>query len=90
MLAGGVWGDRQLLSHEWIEAALTPSQLNAGYGLMWWLDTRNVASTSRTPFSARGAGGNVVQMLPEHELVVVTRWAGDVAGVIDRVVRALA
>ena len=36
-----------------------------------------------------GAGGNMVFVSPEHSLVVVTRWAGDPNGVIERVIKAL-
>jgi len=40
--------------------------------------------------SASGAGGNVVAVVPEHDLVVVTRWAGDPASVVNRVIEAIA
>jgi CubicO group peptidase (beta-lactamase class C family) len=36
-----------------------------------------------------GAGGNVVLVEPERDLVVVTRWCADVAGVVERVIGAI-
>ncbi len=54
---------------------------------MWWLNTgqRTWPAASEGAFSASGAGGNVVAVVPEHDLVVVTRWAGDAAGVVDAI-----
>ena len=91
MLARGRWDDRQILSSDWIDMALTPCELNPRYGFMWWLNPgRNPwSAASEDAFAAIGAGGNVVFVAPEHDLVVVTRWAGDPNGVIDRVIKAL-
>lgn len=36
-------------------------------------------------FAARGAGGNVVFVEPERELVIVLRWCGNAKAVIDRI-----
>ena len=36
-------------------------------------------------FAARGAGGNIVFIEPERELVIVLRWCGDAKAVIDRI-----
>ncbi len=59
---------------------------------MWWRNPggQTWAAASEGAFSASGAGGNVIAVVPEHDLVVVTRWAGDSAGVVDRVIEALA
>ena len=38
----------------------------AGYGLSWWVD-------SHDSFSARGAGGHVLAIYPEQDLVIVLR-----------------
>ena len=58
---------------------------------MWWLNagSRFYSQASEQAFAAQGAGGNVVAVCPEHRLVVVTRWAGDADGVIDRVIKAI-
>lgn len=90
-LARGEWNGRRLLSEAWIDAALTPCSRNERYGCMWWLNTKQVAWSNASPraFSAQGAGGNVICVVPEHDLVVVTRWAGDVAGVVNQVIDAI-
>ena len=91
MLARGRWDEKQILSTGWIDAALTPCELNPRYGFMWWLNPGRSpwSAASEDAFAAIGAGGNVVFVAPDHNLVVVTRWAGDPNGVIDRVVNAL-
>jgi CubicO group peptidase (beta-lactamase class C family) len=37
MAQNGVWNGEQLLSPEWVRASVTPSVVNASYGLLWWL-----------------------------------------------------
>ena len=91
MLAGGCWGERRILSEEWIDAALTPCAINPRYGFMWWLNTGGELWPSASPsaFAALGAGGNLVFADPLRELVVVARWAGDANGIVERVIVAL-
>jgi len=91
MLNRGQWNGRRLISEGWVEEAMTPCEVNDRYGYMWWLNTngRPYSEAPTTAFAAQGAGGNVVFVDPEDELVVVTRWAGDAAGVVNRVVAAL-
>ena len=91
MLGRGRWNDTQILSTEWIDAALTPCEQNPRYGFMWWLnpDRKPWSAASENAFAAIGAGGNLVFVSPEHNLVVVTRWAGDPNGVVERVINAL-
>jgi hypothetical protein len=59
---------------------------------MWWLNTgrRLYPAASERAFAAQGAGGNVVLVEPERDLVVVTRWCDDPAGVVERVLAASA
>ncbi len=92
MLAGGSWDGTRILSEAWVDAALTPCGVNPSYGFLWWLNTgrRFWQQASPQAFAALGAGGNLVCAVPEHELIVVTRWAGDAAGVVNRVIEALA
>lgn len=77
MLRRGQWGDRQLLSEKWIDLATTPTPIRPVYGYMWWLNSPEAkqypAATERS-FFALGAGGNVIWIAPELDLVVVTRW----------------
>ena len=91
-LNGGRWGDRQIISERWIQMMTVPCELNDQYGYMWWLNTGNVRygqHASASTFAASGAGGNSVVVDPENNLVIVTRWCGDVPGVVDRVARAV-
>ena len=91
MLARGRWNGRRILSESCIDEALAPCTVNQRYGFLWWLNGARQAwpRASERAFAAIGAGGNVVCIVPEHRLVVVTRWAGDAAGVVDRVIAAL-
>lgn len=91
MLNGGEWDGQRLVSEEWIDESTVPCEVNDRYGYMWWLNTgQQLYEAPSSSFAAHGAGGNVVLIDPEDELVVVTRWAGDRAGVVNRVVAALA
>ena len=76
MLRQGRWNDRQLLSARWVRMATTPTPLRPVYGYMWWLNTDRgqFKSASASSFFALGAGGNVIWIDPEHELVAVVRW----------------
>ena len=91
MLARGRWGATRLLSEEWIDAALAPCPVNPHYGFLWWLNTecKSWPRASERSFAALGAGGNMAWVAPERGLVVVTRWAGDAGGIVDRVIDAL-
>ncbi len=46
MLAEGRWGDEQVVSRQWVQAATARSstRLNAAYGLLWWLNHRGVVT----------------------------------------------
>jgi CubicO group peptidase (beta-lactamase class C family) len=76
MLRRGKWNGRQLLSERWIAMATTPTPIRPVYGYMWWLNTNRAqyASASPSAFFALGAGGNIIWIEPEDDLVVVTRW----------------
>jgi CubicO group peptidase (beta-lactamase class C family) len=91
MLRRGNWNGRQLISQDWIDQSLTTCPLNPGYGYMWWLNNekRMVGSASEKAFAAMGAGGNVVLMDPQFDLVIVTRWTQDQGKVIDGIVLSL-
>ena len=91
MLAAGEWEARRVLSREWIARATTPCSINPAYGYMWWLnrESRPYPAASERAFAAQGAGGNAILVEPERDLVIVTRWAEDVPGVVERVIAAL-
>ncbi|WP_224488290.1 serine hydrolase domain-containing protein [Robertkochia flava] len=71
----GKWKDRQLISEDWIKLATEPSLAKADYGFMWWLNSENrFKDFSDNVFMAAGFGGNFIVVIPQHDLVVVTRW----------------
>ena len=75
-LRRGRWGERQILSERAIATLTTGSDVYPRYGWMWWLNPGRVqfANAPESSVFARGAGGNVIWVDPEHDLVVVTRW----------------
>ncbi|MFQ6046543.1 MAG: serine hydrolase domain-containing protein [Gemmatimonadales bacterium] len=93
-LRRGKWGDRQLLSEEWVNKALTPTGVNPGYGFMnWFLNTgqRMLPSAPENSFCHLGAGTNMVCVIPDYDLVVVARWIQRDAmdGLVGRVIGAV-
>jgi len=92
---GGRWGEQALLPEGWVAELRRPCPLNPEYGLLWWLNTGRTQSPSapESSFAARGAGGNVIWIDPEHDLVAVVRWIdkghldGFLARVLDSLVR---
>jgi CubicO group peptidase (beta-lactamase class C family) len=88
-LAAGRLGDRQVLSAEWVRAAVTPSGLPnhdkgaqpdwcRGYGFSFW--------TSRHGYRGDGAYAQFALVLPQQEAVVaMTAEDDDMQGVLDLV-----
>ena len=72
----GEWGGRRILSERWIALAETPEPLRPVYGYMWWLNTGRAqyANAPASSVFALGAGGNVIWIDRDLDLVVVTRW----------------
>jgi CubicO group peptidase (beta-lactamase class C family) len=77
-LSNGNWNGKQLISKEWIKKATTPSNTNPSYGYMWWLNNpqgeRFMKNTSHKIYFAAGFGGNYIVIIPDKNIVVVTRW----------------
>ncbi len=91
-LRGGRWGERQIVPAAYVRAALTASAHGPDYGYLWWLNTRGeaFAGAPRSTFAAIGAGGNVILVSPEHDLVLVLRWHRDNgAEMLRRVIAAI-
>ena len=91
LLRRGQWNGRPLLSERWIDEATRPTPTRPVYGFMWWLNTdgQQFSAASRRSFFALGAGGNVIWIDPEHDLVVVVRWlAGNATNELMRLVTA--
>lgn len=91
MQRDGVWGDRRLLSKEWIAAATRPSTAKNDYGYLWWLNTgrKAIPAAPESAYWAAGFGGHYIYVDRENDLVVVLRWIPDLPGVVTRVLGAL-
>jgi CubicO group peptidase (beta-lactamase class C family) len=93
-LRGGRWQDRQLLSPQWVEWALTPTPANPEYGFMNWYNNRGGKLFPNGPASAFahiGNGTNAILVDPEHDLVAVLRWIerDDLGEVLARLIGAI-
>lgn len=70
-LRGGEWDGEQVVSREWVEQTVTPSQeLNPGYGFLWWLPT-----DGRDHYAALGLDDQTVVVFPDDG-VVASRLGG--------------
>jgi CubicO group peptidase (beta-lactamase class C family) len=76
-LRHGKWKDRQLLSDQWVDWALTPTAAQPTYGFMnWYLNTDRMLWPSAPPtaFAHIGNGTNMIYVDRERDLVAVVRW----------------
>jgi CubicO group peptidase (beta-lactamase class C family) len=93
-LRRGKWEDRQLLSDQWVDWALTPTVAEPTYGFMNWFlntDRKLWPSAPATAFAHIGNGTNMVYVDPEHDLVAVVRWIDNKAtdGFVKRLLAAV-
>jgi CubicO group peptidase (beta-lactamase class C family) len=82
MLAGGRWGGKQIVSKQWV-AASTRAQVATGganqenateqYGYQWWI----THADGRHAFAACGFGGQLIEVVPSFDLIVVSRTIPD-------------
>ncbi len=80
----GLWGDKRILSEEWVRRSLTPTVPQPTYGYMNWFlntDRKWMPSAPASAFGHVGNGTNLVFVAPEQDLVVVVRWIEN--GAID-------
>lgn len=74
----GAWNGKQLISQDWIEIATASSPAQVNYGYMWWLNKKGTSrfweGVPENVFYAAGFGGNFIVIVPDEELVIVTRW----------------
>jgi len=94
LLRRGEWNGRRILSEDWVNRAIQPTDIAPQYGYMWWLSRNKrgiFPSAPESSFFALGSGGNVIWIAPEFDLVVVTRWldVAKVDGFISRVSAAV-
>ena len=75
-LRNGIWNNIQLISKDWIDAAMTQSKPEPTYGYMWWINTDGGIweEAPHNSFAAIGGGRNVIWVWPKHDFLVVIRW----------------
>ena len=93
VLNHGRWNDRQLVSAQWFQDAVKPSEHGPDYGYLWWLNTKQKQwpSGPASSFAALGNGSNTIWIDPEHDIVFVWHWYENRAmdGMIQRLVGAI-
>ena len=83
-LNNGIWDGKRLISEEWIQKSITPSETNPEYGYMWWINselgedyqTTDWKNVPTNIFYGSGFGGNKIIIIPDENMVVVGRWFG--------------
>jgi CubicO group peptidase (beta-lactamase class C family) len=99
MLNGGKWEGQQVVPSAWVEeatsthvddTATSDSPAAPGYGYLWWITTAD----GHPAFAAAGYGGQLIEVVPDLNLVVVvstyvppppTPPRADAAGLISMV-----
>ena len=86
-LRKGRWGGAQIVPEAWVEDSVAPisdAGLAGSYGYMWWVGRDGIHfPNARVPegtYSARGAGGHYIVVLPKLDAVVVHRVDTDIPG----------
>jgi len=87
MLREGKWNDRQVIPAAWVREstspAVTSNQMNPpsvrenklGYGYLWWLLEEPAGSILAGAYSARGAFGQYIMVVPKLEMVIAHKRA---------------
>ena len=73
-LNGGVWNGKQLLKKVYIDEATSPYAIvnkTESYGYFWWVNRINVKGKTCEVKTAFGAGGQMIYVIPEFDMVVV-------------------
>jgi len=72
MLNGGTWNGKRILDASYAKAAVSPLYhlRNVYYGYLWWVEYYPYKGRKVLGYSMRGAGGQVVFVIPELDLVV--------------------
>ena len=90
MLNKGNWNGKQIIRKDWVEestAYYSDATLYAqdGYGYMWWVTKHNNkfphfrgVELPEGSYSAKGAGGHYVLVIPVHDMVIVHRVNTDI------------
>lgn len=67
VLSKGKFKGHQVVSSDWVEKSLSPSQLASFYGYLWWMGEANGFRN----VTAMGDGGQVLTIYPEKKLIVL-------------------
>ncbi len=80
MARGGKWKKDQIIPADWVAestASYSDAGPSGGYGYMWWVAANGRHFESATlpdgAYTARGAGGHFVLVVPQWDLVIVHR-----------------
>ena len=86
-LRGGKWNDGQIIPAAWVKESTTAwsdAGTSGGYGYLWWIAKSGVHLPGVTlpegSYSARGAGGHYILVIPALDLVIVHRVNTDIGG----------
>jgi len=86
-LRDGRWGWRQVVPAAWVQESVTSysdAGGSGGYGYMWWVAAggRHLPGVSIPDgsYTARGAGGHYILVIPAYDLVIVHRVNTDIQG----------
>ena len=77
MLNGGTWEGRRILGRDFVARASSPLYRmgERGYGYLWWVTDYPYRDRTMRTFSALGAGGQLVTVAPELDLVIASYGA---------------
>lgn len=86
-LREGDWKGRQIIPRDWVPEstrAYSDAGNSGGYGYLWWVaaNGRHLpnATLPDASYSARGAGGHYILVVPPYDLVIVHRVNTDIRG----------
>jgi CubicO group peptidase (beta-lactamase class C family) len=86
-LRQGSWRGTQVVPKDWVAESTTSysdSGGSGGYGYLWWVAANGKHFPGATlpdgSYSARGAGGHYILVVPAYDLVVVHRVNTDIRG----------
>ncbi len=91
MLNSGKWNGQQIIDSAWVKESTRSysktTNKRLGYGYLWWIadDRTNDATDVRTKvpngsYSARGAKGQYLWIIPAYNMVIVHRVNSDIRG----------
>ena len=86
-LRHGKWNGRQVIPESWVADSVksySDAGDSGGYGYLWWIAASGKhlpgAAIADGSYSARGAGGHYILVIPDRDLVIVHRVNTDIRG----------